>query len=395
MNLCDINDCTGCQACRISCPKSAISMEENSKGHIYPKIDDNLCVGCGRCRQVCPSINPPVISDGPLVCYAAHALDKQVRKYSTSGGLSYVISNKIIELGGAFCGVVWSKNSAIHKVVEDKASLKEFQGSKYVHSDVCDTYLEIKEFLQTGKKVVFTGTPCQCAGLLNYLGRKDDNLLLVDIICHGVPSRKFLRDCIFEEENKYGKNICSVRFRDKYPDQYNSCMKYIFEDGMQDVEKYNESFYYRLFVDNYTLRDNCFHCKYSSIKRVSDITIADFWGYMPYKLRFRDYRKGMSIVLINSIKGKFFFEELTPNISCEKRSYKENLNVNLYRPQTKPDDYDEFWTDYLSGMSLVDIKNKYLQTIPDGKITFRRLMKETLSIILPKPFFEFITKQRK
>lgn len=329
MFICERDDCTGCQACRMICPKSAISMQENEKGHIYPSIDANSCIECGLCKRICPSLNPPTYSNGPLKCYAAHIKDANLRNYSSSGGVSYAISKKIIESGGAFCGVVWSENGAFHKMAQDDASLSEFQGSKYAHSDVKDTYKEIKQRLEYSQRVVFSGTPCQCAGLRSYLGKHYHNLILVDIICHGVPSRKFLRDCNSEVEKSHGRKLRYVRFREKNPDQLRTCTSYVFEGGVSDKVKNNKSLFYRLFDDNYTLRENCYNCKYCSVQRVSDITIADFWGYLPRKFKFRDYRKGISIVMINTRFGQDFFDEIKDELSYEERSYIENINANL------------------------------------------------------------------
>lgn len=383
--ICQRNKCTGCQACRIACPKQCISMQEDVNGNIYPIVDKAICIDCKKCQKVCPSINPPSLSQKPLIVYAGWAKDKEARKYSTSGGISYVLSKHFLESGHYFCGAVWTEEGAIHKVSSSLADIKLFQGSKYSHSDVKDCYKEIRKILISGNKVLFIGTPCQVAGLRSYLSFKYDNLFTVDIICHGVPSRRVLRDRIKYIEKENGKKVVEMRFRDKNPNQLHTCCKYIFDDGTFVMYKYSKDFFFRSFVDNYALRNNCFECDYSSLKRVSDMTIADFWGYQPKSMKFYNFELGVSIIMVNNSKGRELIDLIKDDIIYEERSYTECINQNMYRPQEKPSDYESYWKDYNDDkISKSEIQAKYLKNPTEINSTCKYEFRKFFNFILPK-----------
>lgn len=362
MNLiCPHDICTGCQACRLICPKHCITMQEDARGNTYPVVDESLCIDCNNCQKVCPSLNPPQFSLNPIKVYAGWAKDKSARKYSTSGGISYVLSKHFLTNGNSFCGVIWTENGAIHKISSDISDVKLFQGSKYSHSDVKQCYKEIKEILQSDRKVLFTGTPCQVAALRKYLRKDYANLYTVDIICHGVPSRRVLRDRIHYIENENGKKVVEMRFRDKQPDQLHTCCKYTFQDGTYVLHEYSKDFFFRSFVDNYALRENCFNCQYSKIQRVSDLTIADFWSYQPKSMKFYHYELGVSILVVNSIKGTELIDLIKDDILYEERKYQECANRNMYGPQIKPSNYEQYWEDYENpSISKSELQKKYL-----------------------------------
>lgn len=377
IEICGRDFCTGCQACRLACPKQCIEMREDEKGNIYPIINLNLCIDCNKCQKVCPSVNPPIFSSKPISIYAGWSKDKQARQYSTSGAISYALSKHFLENSWFFCGVIWTSDGAIHKVSSDIREIKRFQGSKYSHSDVRNCYKEIKDILNANEKVLFTGTPCQVAGLLNYLGKKYDNLFTVDIICHGVPSRRILKDRIKDIEQNNGKRVVEIRFRDKQPDQLHTCCKYIFEDGTFVLHEYAKDFFFRSFVDNFALRENCFNCQFSSIRRVSDMTIADFWGYYPKSMKFYNYELGVSIIFVNTERGHQLIDSISNDIIFESRDYKECANRNMYAPQPKPTNYDAYWVDYDNpNISNEVIQEKYLtKPIPFHPTIIQRFRK--------------------
>lgn len=383
--ICSHDICTGCQACRLACPKHCITMEENERGFIYPVVNQNDCIDCKVCQSVCPSLNPPSYSDKPIVVYAGWVKNQKARKYSTSGAISWALSNHFLADGNAFCGVIWEDNSAKHLVSRDIKDIKKFQGSKYSHSDVRDCYQEIKQLLLSGVKVLFSGTPCQVAALRNYLKKEYANLYTVDLVCHGVPSKRILRDRISRIETDNGKKVIEMRFRDKQPDQLHTCCKYTFEDGTSVSHKYSEDFFSRSFVDNYALRENCFNCQYSRKERVSDMTIADFWGFQPRSLRLLNYEQGVSIIIVNNQKGAELLDTIKNDIVVEKHEIDECANRNLHQPQQKPEKYEDYWKDYEdSSITREVIHKKYLTNVVIPKATFKKKIRIFAKAMLPQ-----------
>ena len=364
--ICPKIDCTGCQTCRLICPKSAIRMEEDEKGHIYPKVNQQDCINCGLCVMYCPEVNG-VSLNPPVKVIAGWIADPKQRKYSTSGGISYALSEFIVRTGGYFCGVVWDKQTyaSKHYLTNDINQLGIFQGSRYSHSDVNEVFKEIKTLLLDGKTILFSGTPCQVAGLKSFLRKKHDNLYTVDLICHGVPSKRILRDRVTTIERESGKKVVNLKSREKTPNQYFTSTRYFHDDGTSTYVSVYEDAFFRCFVENYCLRPNCYRCKYSQKQRVADLTIGDYWGYVPYSLKFRSYRKGTSVILINSSRGESLFDAIKPGLVYEERDFGNaaSCNRNLIGPQEKPEGYDEFWQSYMAGISLEDLSEKYFPPI--------------------------------
>ena len=380
-----IEHCTGCQACRVACPTNAITMQENEKGNIYPVVDEQLCINCNKCARICPELSPVNFHDKQDKVLAIWVNQSKKRKYSTSGGASFIMAKTIIERGGYFCGAVYCDGGAEHRICNSVDELYRFQGSKYVHSDVKDVYKEIEALLKDGKEVLFTGTPCQVAALRSFLRKEYDTLYCVDIVCHGVPNRKVLGGRIKTIELSHGKKVVDIRFRDKQPDQHNTCMKYTFDDGTSYNCSEFEDPYFRSFDWNYTLRENCFNCKYSRAERCSDITIADFWLYNPSKLKFHSHRKGTSLMIVNSEKGCRLFNEIKRYCTIDNNwdfDYAVRGNRNLKAPQIQPDNYDQFWQRYLNGETLEDLQNEFYPSIKATKRTIKHKIKYYIKLTL-------------
>ena len=380
-----IEYCTGCQACRVACPTNAIIMQENEKGNIYPVVDEQLCINCNKCARICPELSPVNLHDKQDKVLAIWVNQSKKRKYSTSGGASFIMAKTIIERGGYFCGAVYWDGGAEHRICNSVDELYRFQGSKYVHSDVKDVYKEIEALLKDGKEVLFTGTPCQVAALRSFLRKEYDTLYCVDIVCHGVPNRKVLGDRIKAIEQSHGKKVVDIRFRDKQPDQHNTCMKYTFEDGSSLSNSFSTDPYSRSFVLNYTLRENCFSCKYSRAERCSDITIADFWLYNPSKLKFHSHRKGTSLMIVNSEKGCRLFNEIKRYCTIDNNwdfDYAVRGNRNLKAPQLQPDNYDQFWQRYLNGETLEELQSDFYPGIKHHKRTAMQKIKYYIKLTL-------------
>ena len=393
MEICKKQNCTGCEACTQGCPTNAITMVNDIKGHKYPIIDTNICINCNKCTKICPVINP-ILKHLPLRTLAGWIKNDKDRINSTSGGVSYLLSKKIIEEGGYFCGVIWHNLGAKHIITNDLSKISQFQGSKYTHSDINNSFSEIKKILKENKVVLFSGTPCQVAGLKSYLNNDYANLYTIDVVCHGIPSHKALVDRINFIERKYGKKIKEICFREKEPDQYHTCMKYIFSDDSNVKYSVYEDSYFCAFVDNYLLRENCFNCNYATKERVADITLADYWGYSPYKLKYRSYKKGTSFISINTNKGEHLLSKISSSLILEPRNFEDaaKANRNLTSSQRCPIKYHEFWNEYIQGKKLEELALYYFPPKRVESYTYVTI-RNYIKMLLPNFIIKYIKKE--
>lgn len=298
----DYEKCSGCEACYNSCPVKAVSMQENSEGFLYPKIDTNLCVNCHKCEKVCP-IGKIISLTFNQKAYAVWCKDENLLNKSSSGGVFGVIARQIISEGGVVCGAAFDENNSVcHIIINRPEDIAKLQGSKYVQSKIGSVYQEIEKHLKAGTKVLFSGTPCQVDGLKNFLSKDYENLLTVDIACHGVPSPKVWRKYLSEIGNK----ISHICFRNKTFGWRNYSFAFC-KNGQQYLKPTKKDTYFRGFLSNLFLRKSCAECQYANLNRPSDITLADFWGIQKYKKSLFN-KKGTSLVLVNSSKGEGFFE---------------------------------------------------------------------------------------
>lgn len=335
--ICDKNKCTGCHACYNVCPKKCIAMREDEYGFMHPEININECISCNLCKKTCPAINQ-VEYRKPKIAYAAWALNECERESSTSGGVASIFSNYIIENGGVVFGVSIEDNVIKHIKVDKKNDLIKIKGSKYVQSKIGDTYKEAKKELEIGRKVLFIGTPCQIAGLIKYLDRGYENLITIDIICHGVPSQKILGDYI--KENFALHDFNKISFRDK--DEFN--FKLLKDDKTLVNIPMTKSFYYTGFMKSLFYNEACYECPFSTEKRISDATIGDFWGLGEEKAFEHDKIKGVSLILPNTEKGLMLVYKCKDKMFLEERNVSEAIygNDQLRRPAIKHKNYDLF-----------------------------------------------------
>lgn len=314
-------DCCGCQACQQKCPQQCIKFSEDKEGFLYPVIDTSKCIDCGICEKVCPVINKKTPQE-PVKVYAAQNPNEQIRLQSSSGGAFTLLAESILREGGVVFGARFDENWEVkHDYAEDRQGLAAFRGSKYVQSRIGDNYKKAASFLKQGRKVLFSGTPCQIAGLKKYLGKEYDNLLTVDFICHGVPSpkvwRMYLDETIARQSNRENsvlshsiqrnKLIRSIEFRSKST----GWKKYSFALTLSEMsikgEKntvllssvFSENSYMQAFLKNLNLRPSCSSCPAKAGRSGSDITIADFWGIQNV-LPSMDDDKGTSLLIFNT-----------------------------------------------------------------------------------------------
>lgn len=316
-------DCCGCWACVQVCPKACIHMKEDKEGFLYPYVDETSCIDCGLCERVCPVLHQGE-SRLPLATYAAKNKSEEIRRESSSGGVFTVLAETVIDAGGVVFGAKFAEDwSVVHDYVENKEGLTKFRGSKYVQSEIGDTYSKAEEFLRKGRKVLFSGTPCQIAGLKLFLRREYENLLTVDFICHGVPSpgvwQEYLTETVARMCDKNsvpphlvsGRNtlVESVSFRNKKF----GWSKYSFTltlsaTGRRSGQKIqfrspvNRNLFLKGFLNDLYLRPSCHACPAKCLKSGSDLTIGDFWGLRRVMPELDD-DKGVSVVMVNTEQG--------------------------------------------------------------------------------------------
>lgn len=328
-------DCCGCEACAQRCPHNAIEMQRDKEGFLYPQISRKKCIDCGLCEQVCPIINQRE-STTPIATYAAKNKEDKIRLSSSSGGIFTLLANKIIENNGVVFGAKFNEKwEVVHGYAKTADELANFRGSKYVQSHIGDNFKIAEQFLKSGRKVLFSGTPCQIAGLKLFLRRNYPNLTCIDIICYGIPSPMVWGKYI----NQHGSsNISAVSFRDKSNGWKNYELAIDGTWGNIVRENTGQNIYMKLFLQNLILRPSCAQCPAKGEKRNSDITIADYWGIQHVHPEFDD-DKGCNLVIINSEKGQSLFN----SIICEKiqtdlttalsfnPSYKKSITEHKYR----------------------------------------------------------------
>lgn len=301
VDISGVSACTGCMACYNICPVEAISQDYDGEGFLVPVIDDEKCIGCGRCKAICPVCNETPGTALQDNCYAVMG-NNEIRKNSSSGGVFRVLAGKILEEGGYVSGAVWNDDWQVEHIVSNEIKdVERMMSSKYVQSNIGETYCQIKGVLEQGKKVLFTGCSCQVAGLKRYLEKEYENLLLADVVCHGVPSQKVFDACL---ENK--EEISEISFRKKDIFGWSSGLYLKYQDGTEYVGN-KEDPYMSGFLNNWTLRNTCYDCKFKN-KKYSDLSLGDFWGINRiYKF---DDGLGTSFVTLNTKKGAYFFKSV-------------------------------------------------------------------------------------
>lgn len=372
-------DCCGCTACKNICPKKAIEMIEDAEGFLYPVVNMDKCINCGLCEKVCPIMNKQEKKEKYQNAYLINNKDNEVRKQSTSGGAftpiaEYVIENYGVVFGAAFDGE-WN---VCHTYVENKSDLQKFRGSKYVQSDLKNTFTEAKQFLNEGRLVCFSGTPCQIQGLKNFLGKEYENLITVDVVCRAVPSPLVLKKYLeYQKQKNKSKHIKKVVFRDKSKYGYGySSMRVDVENNIYQ-EGVETDPYLRAFFNNYSDRPSCFECKFRNKDRISDFTIWDCFTIAEFDKKMSD-NLGTTRMLIQTKKGEQIFDNIK-----EKYNYKEIevekaiKNVRELKESPKPNERRaEFFKD-INNVNEKEFFNKYFpNTI---KVKSERILRKFLA----------------
>ena len=328
--------CSGCHACSAICPKDCITMQVDEEGFKYPKVDAELCINCGLCEKVCPILHHTFKNDAPIA-YAAVNFNDQVRELSSSGGVFYLIAKYVIENGGVVFGAKFDDDfNVVHSYAQTMEEIESFMGSKYAQSIIGENYTYAKKFLDSGKLVLFTGTPCQIGGLKAFLNKGYENLICQDLICHGVPSPKvWQRYMRFQEKNKKSK-ICGVSFRNKTYGWKTFSMMLDFLNGDKVVERFATDLYMTSFLRDLCLRPSCYKCSFKGKSRDADITLADFWGVQNVMPEMDD-DKGTSLVIVHSPKGQQIFETIKENLRFQTVDFELATKNNPMMMQSASD----------------------------------------------------------
>lgn len=332
--LCEITKCTGCQACVNICLKKCIIMRNTHEGFLFPKISQTLCISCKRCERVCPIIDRPELSVR-TISYAMKNKNLNEKKQSTSGGVFTLLAEHVLEKEGIVFGAAYDSDFSVRHIgVSDKEHLSLLQGAKYTQSKIGVCFVEIKRELEAGQSVLFSGTPCQCAGLKSFLGKEYDNLITVDIICHGIPSPKVWQayiDYRSQKENN-GNRPIKINMRSKVSgwSRYGYSTEFDYGNGKISRIHNSQDLFMKVFIGNICLRNSCSGCKVKGVERCTDFTLGDYWGIWNQHPEFDD-NMGTSIVLVHSQKGREILNQLSDKFECLEvdieDAYRENKSL--------------------------------------------------------------------
>ncbi len=390
LEIISISDCCGCEACTNICPQKCIALRPNSKGFLYPYVNTEKCIDCKLCERVCPVLNAKgkTIAE-PLGVYAAKNPNEEIRMKSSSGGIFTMLAERTLNNGGVVFGVRFDENwDVIHDYIETIEGVEKFRGSKYVQSRIGDCFKKAKLFLDAGREVLFSGTPCQIAGLKRFLRKDYVNLLTVDIICHGVPSPLVFKHYIKSLEKKHGGTLTSFKFRDKANGWKAYEIVAEFGNGKEFRSLGKDNPFINGFIGNLFLRQSCTYCAFKNFKSGADITLGDFWGSERFGQEYND-NKGISLVSINTNKGLKTFGSVKLSIAgliessladaveynpCLATSVKMHRNQRKFYRQYKKKEFEPLVKEllcesrlrkllhetvpYYSGIIMDKIKNK-------------------------------------
>lgn len=354
-------ECCGCTACMHVCPVKCIVMQEDEEGFLYPAVEKEKCIHCHKCKKVCPVLNSEN-QNTKTQAFVGYSRNEEIRKQSSSGGVFSVIAEWILEQDGVVFGAAFDENFEVHHIsVESKEELAKLRGSKYVQSRLENVYPEVKQYLEMKRKVLFTGTACQIAGLRKYLDKEYESLYTVDVLCHGVPSPKIWRMYLEEMKRQHNALIEKVEFRNKETGWKNYSMNILFSDMQRYCVHFFEDKFMSMFLDNIDLRLSCYECHFKDFPRISDMTIGDSWGIEKY-MPDMDNDKGTSIILIHSLKSGIILDAIKKKLIVREARLDEVLpsTADSRRSVEMHPNRKKFWEGVRKGENI-DILYGYLR----------------------------------
>ncbi len=370
MQIIDKDKCTGCGACYNACPKNAIRMIENERGFLKPVIDETKCINCKLCEKICPVKNYQSKNINQPKAYAFINKNDEIRLKSSSGAVFPSIANIILSKGGIVFGTHYDNEMKVcHTKIDKVIDIEKLQSSKYVQSDTKKTYQEVKYALENGQLVLYTGTPCQIAGLYSYLKKDYEKLLTIDLVCHGVPSRKIFE--MYKKEFMLSKKdngkLVNINFRSKNNgwtcSEFSTTTTTTTTTTYQTLGRHDD--FMKCFLSNLILNNSCNDCHFNKIPRVADLTMGDFWGVDEFDTSLND-NKGTSILLINTEKGKKFFEIVKTDSNVYTKEVPLNValkgNPNIIGSTQKNHACAMFWNEInTSNKTLHILTPKYVK----------------------------------
>lgn len=333
--LANKNHCTGCTACANICPRQCIYMIEDAEGFVYPKIvNAQLCISCGACQRVCPVLNENnTDGNNPLTkAYAAFSKNEALRMDSSSGGIFSELAKIVLQEGGIIYGASYNEIGIVEHIYIDSISeLKKLRGAKYSQSNLSNSFQVIKRQLKSGKKVLFSGTPCQVAGLKSFLEKDYENLFSIDFVCHGVPSpmvwKEYLKYRAHTDDDSTGLKRINLRNKESGWSKYTYSVEFTYSDNKRYLCNNQDDPFMRFFVNDYILRQSCSDCHFKGYDRVSDITLGDFWGIWDIEPEMDD-NKGTSLILTHSTKGEQLFKAVSKNVKYKQVALEQTSKIN-------------------------------------------------------------------
>ena len=366
-------DCTGCSLCANVCGHDAITMVWNEEGFLIPQVDEDACISCGVCVKKCPALQPaPARDDKPrhaVPTYGAWNRGLEVHRASSSGGVFTALAEWTISQGGCVFGVVWKdKETAIFTKAETMEEVLPMRGSKYIMADPQGAFRSVREELRKGRRVLFVGTPCQVNALRSFLVKSYENLLTVDIVCHGVPSRVLWQKYIQETELRAGRELSHVSFRDKDEHWLRYNLTAHFVDGYKYSEFYGENVFMRLFLSDVALNRCCYCCRYAGVPRQGDLTLGDFWGVQNYHPDW-PLREGIGALLVNTPAGDAALKAVRSTVECREVPFSEvyagqDLLHDKGKGRTHPN--RSALMSSMAKLNLPELRDRYVGTVLIG-----------------------------
>lgn len=339
--LAEYNICTGCTACASICPQHCLTMQADENGFLNPVLTAaDLCVNCGRCENICPVLHPQNVGSQDTGAFAMYSLDAKLREASSSGGVFSELALQILAHGGAIYGAAYASDFSVrHICVTDAAELSKLRGAKYAQSELDSCFVQIWKRLKNGQKVLFSGTPCQVAGLKAFLHQEYENLICVDFVCHGVPSPMAWHAYVHyrAEQDNGGTFPEKINLRSKHTgwSRYHYSNLYKYTDGSTYSALSGNDLFMKLFVGNYLSRESCSNCLFKGYNRVSDITIGDFWGIWDIAPEMDD-NKGTSLVLVHSENGKKLLSSVSHRLKAKEMTLSQASQQNRSLVEASP-----------------------------------------------------------